>query len=62
MGRPKGSGKNVKILLGLEPEQRLWDVSYRQMHNLQRAAVRLGFKLRYRRIPGTELYVIWKRT
>lgn len=60
MGRPKARGKNIELLLQLQPGQRVWDLSLRQLRNLIKAAQRWGWKPRYRYNHETNTYVLWK--
>lgn len=59
-GRKKGSGSNLKMLAKMKPGSCISMVPRDKMQSIRTSAYRSHQKLKIRRIPETNYYVIWK--
>ncbi len=64
-GRPKGVGKNLKLLDKLKiPDSCLWDLSFNRMRSILVSAQYAGIKLRVRKLDDEPMkratYAIWR--
>lgn len=65
IGRPKGSGSNLRTLTRMKPGDSLWEMPYKKAMSFKTSAFRNGIKIRIRRIalPNGELtdkYALWR--
>jgi len=58
--RPYNKGKNLDILLKMEPGDSIWEVPYRKVRSLRFSALRRGMKIKARRIPTSERYAVFR--
>lgn len=59
-GRPRGSGWNLRTLAKMGPGYTLWDIPLKKKNSIKTSAYRNGIKIKVRRMPDSENYVIEK--
>ncbi len=65
IGRPKGSGSNLKTLARMKTGDSLWEMPYKKAMSFKTSAYRNGIKIRIRRIAPpngqlTDKYALWR--
>jgi hypothetical protein len=60
VGRPKGSGSNIRLLKKLKPGNSIWELTWKKANSIRVSAQNAGIKIKIRKQPDSDRYAIWR--